>query len=334
MKRKGWVFDKVISMDNLRLAYWKASKRKHLKADVIKFGYPSVEANLVSLRRALEDGNFEIGRYHYFKIYEPKERNIVAATFTDRILHHAIINICEADFEKFHVFHSYACRKGKGVHVALEVAREYHRKYRYCVKMDIRKYFDSIDHNILISQLHRMYKDAKLLNLFTDIIKSYEVSPCKGIPIGNLTSQYFANHYLGYADHFAKEKLKVIAYVRYMDDIMMWGNDRSQLLYDAKSLRNYLKDKLKLDLKIFLCAPTSAYIVFLGYRISRYGLKLSSTSAKRYIKKVIRMFELYNLGLADQNCLYRQLQSSVAFVNRANATAIKKRAIELAIDKW
>lgn len=321
-------------MDNIRIAYWKASKRKHFKAEIIKFGYPSVEANLVRLKRTIEDGNAEIGNYHYFKIFDPKERNIVAVPFSERIIHHAIINVCESDFEKFQFCHSYACRKGKGVHKALEKAMGYQRKYRYCVKIDIRKYFDSIDHGILIKQLHRMYKDPKLLELFTDIINSYQVTPNKGIPIGNFTSQYFANHYLGYADHFAKEKLKVIAYVRYMDDIMMWGNDRSQLLSDAKSLRNYLKDKLKLDLKIFLCAPTSAYIGFLGYRISRYGLKLSSTSAKRYIKKVIRMFELYNLGLADQNSLYRHLQSSVAFVDRASANAIKKCAIELAIDKW
>lgn len=329
MKRRGWVFEEVVEMDNLRLAYWKARRGKEYKKEVLMFSKPSLEANLMALRQSIIDGIPPVGQYHCFRIYEPKERLVIAAGFPERILHHALMNVCEKDFEKYQTCDSYACRKNKGVHAALEKAYDNHRHFRYCVKLDVRKYFESISHDILIRQLCRLYKDPKLLEVFFRILECYEVTPSRGLPIGNLTSQHLANHYLGTADHFAKEHLHVPAYVRYMDDIMMWGDNRELLMSQARSLRDLLHVRLSLNLKVFTLSSTHDYVAFLGYRLSKYGFRLSSASSHRYINNVKELFKKYDSGLVDDVYIFRHLQTAIDFINKASSDGIKRKAMDI-----
>ncbi len=139
------------------------------------------------------------------------------------------MNLCEPIFERRSIYDSYACRKGKGRLAAIDRAREFCRRNRFFLKMDIRRYFDSVNHEVLRSLLRRMFKDERLLQLFKQIIESYETTPGTGIPIGNLTSQHFANSYLGSLDRFIKEELRCRHFVRYMDDFVVWSDDRAWL---------------------------------------------------------------------------------------------------------
>ncbi|MBI9104605.1 MAG: RNA-directed DNA polymerase [Spirochaetales bacterium] len=231
MKRKGSLFEIIASEENLKVASWKAMRGKRTKRDVLLFNL-NFEENLTALRKDLLDGTIAIGNYHYFQVHEPKERTICAASFPERILHHAIMNVCLPVFENYQIYDSYACREGKGTHKALLRAFHFSKSTPFFLKVDIRKYFDSIDHIILKNLLCRKFKDEKLLELLYRIIDSYETAPGKGLPIGNLTSQHMANFYLGRADHYIKEELGTRRYVRYMDDFVLWDSDMNGLLND------------------------------------------------------------------------------------------------------
>ena len=219
MHRASGLFAQLGSPDNLRLAFCRASRGKSGKAEVIAFR-ADIEAHLKAMARELETGSLQLGGYRHFTIFEPKERIISALSFRDRVLQHAIINVCERYFEQFQIYDSYACRKGKGVDKCLARAQQYCRLYPWFLKLDVHKYFDTICHSVLLTLLEKRFKDKRLLSLFADIVLSYEVTPGRGIPIGNLTSQYFANHYLAWLDHELKDRWLVPGYVRYMDDML------------------------------------------------------------------------------------------------------------------
>jgi len=169
------------------LAFWKAQKGKRAQPETIRFR-ENLDAELARLRSALLEGPLRFGPYRSFTVHDPKERVICAAPFPDRVLHHAAMNVCHASFEAYQVYDSYACRVGKGTHKAVERARAFAGRHRHYLKLDIRRYFDSIDHEILKAQLRRRFKDWRLLDILDAIIDSYETAPGKGLPIGNLTS--------------------------------------------------------------------------------------------------------------------------------------------------
>ena len=251
MRRQGQLIEKIADFENLQLAYYKAQKGKAGKKEVFEYG-KRLQDKLQNLQQQIISGNVETGNYKYFTIYDPKKRLICAAPFGQRILHHALMNACHPFFEKAQIFDSYASRAGKGTYAALERAKQFTKHYKWFLKLDFRKYFDNLDHTVLMKQLGRLFKDIGLLNIFEDIIRGYSVSRNRGVPIGNLTSQYFANHYLSPADHYVKETVKIKAYVRYMDDIALWHNDKKLLIKAGLNLRQYSKEKLKLELKTIL----------------------------------------------------------------------------------
>jgi len=287
MKRKGYIIEQIADPDNLRLAFWKAQIGKSTKKDVVAFRQ-NLDANLMQMRNQLLDGSFHFGKYHYFSIYDPKERVICAADFGERVVHHAIMNICAVDFENRQIPYSYACRKGKGTFAALKQAYNCQKKYQWYIKLDVRKYFDSIDHEVLFSQLHRIYKDKKLLNLFWQIIDSYHAHDEKGVPIGNLTSQYFANHYLSFADKFATEQLGLTAYVRYMDDIFLWSNERDSILEKGKRFESFINNTLLLSLKPAVINKTEHGLPALGFQLFPNEIRLNARSRKRFADKLLR----------------------------------------------
>ena len=176
MKRVSSLFDSIADLDNLLLAFWKARKGKNGKAEVRRFR-ENIHEEILSLRNDLMSGTMRVGDYHYFEVHDPKQRQICAASFRERVLHHAIINVCGPYFEKFLIFDTYDCIKGKGSYKEIERAQFFSRRNNLYLKLDIVKYFHSIDHAILIELLERMFKDRRLLSLLKKIIVSYEVAP-------------------------------------------------------------------------------------------------------------------------------------------------------------
>lgn len=319
---------RIADPDNLRLAFWKAAKGKEGKREVEAFR-SQLDFRLGRLREEFLTGDVALGDYHYFTIYDPKERTICAAPFPERVLHHALMNICHDSFEKFQVFDSYATRKGKGTYAALHRAEQFHRKYSWYLKLDVRKYFASINHSILIQMLERRFKDQALLRIFSRILDSYPADHCEnGLPIGNLTSQYFANHYLAPGDRFVKHEIRVPAYLRYMDDMVMWSNDKAELLVARDRFRAYLAEHLKLSLKIEELNKTAHGMNFVGYRLFPGYTRLSRRSKKRLEKRLCEGARKLALGDWDEAEYQRRISSVLSFVvDHAQSKALRNRIL-------
>ena len=220
MKRVNHLLPLITDMDNLRLAFWKASKGKRHAANVLAY-QNELEGNLWQLRQQIQQAQVQVGEYRYFTIYEPKQRQICAAAFGEQVLHHTLMNVCHPHFERKLIYDTYACRRGKGTYAALDRAQAYTRRYAWFLKLDVKQFFATIHHDVLKRQLARVFKEPQLLSIFYQVIDSFSSEENRGLPIGNLTSQYFANHYLSSLDHYIKQELRIPAYVRYMDDVMI-----------------------------------------------------------------------------------------------------------------
>jgi len=206
MKRKGYLFEKLCSFDNLRKSFKKAFKGSGKTKEACRF-YFHLESELWKLENELKTGAYRPAKYRLFKIFDPKERTISVAPFRDRVVHHAAVQIIEPIFEPTFIFDSYATRKNKGTHKAIKKAGKLLKASFWYYKADISKYFDSVNHDILLELLQKKIKDSRLLNLLEIIIRN--TGSIKGLPIGNLTSQFFANVYLNPLDHFVKDDQRV-----------------------------------------------------------------------------------------------------------------------------
>lgn len=322
MKRIGFLIEKIADMDNLRLALWKAKKAANGNAD------------LLELRESILTGNVQVGDYHYFKIYDPKERMICAANFRERVLHHAIMNICHPIFESFQIYDSYATRPSKGQYAALERVKKWMSETGsslYFLKLDICKFFYSINHGILFEKLSRKFKDPLLLKIFYDIIKSYSASENRGVPIGNLTSQYFANFYLAHLDHYiqnisgeksgANSSLK---YVRYMDDMIFVHQSKKVLLDIYKDVKKYCEEKLDLQLKVPVLNSVERGVPFLGYVLFPDKMRLNRNSKKRFVRK----FKSYSANLQSGTWSQKEFavhtEALFAFAKKANTLTFRR----------
>jgi hypothetical protein len=288
MKRHNFFFDYIIDYGNIRLAFLKALRGNRSSPVAISF-CRNIDKNLASLRDKLISLNCGWGNYHSFLITDPKPRIISTAPFEQRIMHHAIMNVLEPVLERPLIYHSYACRKGKGTHAAVQYAFKQCKSKPCFLKLDIRKYFDSIDHEILKTQLKRLIKDTRVISLLDGIIDSYETEPGKGVPIGNLTSQFFANMYLAGLDHYILEKLHPSAYCRYMDDFVVWASSQVELKEMFVNINDYVIQNLKLSVKQPVFGKNSAGLPFLGFLVKENGIYLLQKS-KRRVKE--RMSEI------------------------------------------
>ena len=328
MKRAGHLMEKIATLDNLYLAFKKARRGKQTKAEVREF-MENFDSNIMRMRQEMLDGTIAIGEYRFFKIRDPKERMISAAPFSERVLQHAIMNICHDYFDRTLIDATFASRKGKGLYAALDKAIEAASHCEYLVKLDYRKHFDSIDHEVLKHRLRRMFKDKALLTLFDRIIDSYSVKEGKGLPIGNLTSQYFANLYLSDLDHKVKEQWKAKAYIRYMDDILIAGNDREELKRCVELMTDYSARELKLTFKPPVFRKSVDGQVFLGYRVLPYHCKLSGRSKKRFRSKLIT----YGKLLEDQKWNESQYQEHImpllSFALQAESKLFRKACLAI-----
>ena len=325
MKRAGNLIDRIADLDNLRWAVWKAAKGKRYSTKVIDY-QKNMDNNLLLLRAQILCGRVDVGNYHYFTIYDPKKRKICASAFKEQVLHHALMTVCHDFFEQKQIFDSYASRKGKGTYAALGRAKKYAKRYAFFLKLDVKKFFASIHHDILKRQLGRLFKDVRLLSIFGQIIDSYTDAPGRGVPIGNLCSQYFANHYLNGLDHFIKEKL-AMPYVRYMDDMILWHDDKQVLKNAFGAINEYVEDRLALSLKPKLLNYSKYGLPFLSYLVFPYDVKLGKRSRKRFVKKIKKLNDKYHSGEWDEaTCRHRGL-SLVAFTMHANALNWRKNVL-------
>ncbi|MDP8231486.1 MAG: RNA-directed DNA polymerase [Candidatus Zophobacter franzmannii] len=331
MKRAGNLFDIIAEPDNLRIAFWKASRGKSYKSDVISF-QNNLECELKNMRELLNSGSLDVGNYHYFKIYDPKERLICAASFPERVLHHAIMNVCDPYFERFQIYDSYATRRDKGTHKALDRATILNKRNHYFLKLDINKFFNTIDHKILLNLLQSRFKDTRLLSMFEQIIYSYSTSKGRGLPIGNLTSQYFANFYLAFLDHYIKEELQVKGYVRYMDDMILWGKNRTEMKEYLLIIEKYLGEYLDLHLNKPVINKTGQGLSFLGYTLFKDHRKLNRRSKKRFIRKA----DIYRNNLINdiwtQEEYHEHIVPIIEFVRKADTTSLRKIVFNKDID--
>jgi RNA-directed DNA polymerase len=324
MKRIGHLMDSIADMDNLRLAFWKAQKGKEGKAAVERFR-ADLTGHLDQIRQELLAGKVSVGDYHTFTIFDPKERVICAAAFRERVMQHAIMNVCHPHFERRQIAHSYASRQGKGTYAALNQALRNTCANTYFLKMDVRKYFDSLSHQVMNDQLGRMFKDKRLLGVFETIIGTcHNGGPGRGVPIGNLTSQYLANHYLAEADLFAHQELGIRAYVRYMDDVVMWGHDKTRLMQAGLRFGAFLSQKLQVELKPFCLNDCKKGLPFLGYVLTPFAVRLSAQSKNRFRKKYGLLNSSFENGELSETAYRDRLLPLCAFTEKAHANSLRR----------
>ncbi len=290
MKRHNNLFSQVIDFKNIHSAYLKTRKRKRYAKKALTFTF-NLERNLVVIKKELFLQNYKHGKYNEFFVCDSKKRRIKAPCFKDRVIHHSLCNIIEPIFDKSFVFDSYACRNGKGTHKGIKRLKYFlkNRNNDYCLKCDISKYFDSINHDILIFLIKRKIKDKKIIRLIREIIKSiHEDEAGKGIPIGNLTSQLFANIYLNELDQFIKRELKEESFIRYMDDFLILGKEKREMHILKEKIKTFLTNNLKLEFnpKKADVFPLFMGIDFLGYVLYKDYVLLRKSTVKRFLKKM------------------------------------------------
>ncbi len=326
MKRLGHVFEEVCAFLSLEQAAHRAFRANRGNAEALRFMY-DLEPELLALQRELEGGAYRPGPYHTFTIWEPKERQIAAAPFRDRVVHHSVCAVLEPVFERRYVHDSYACRKDKGSHRAVTRAQRFARGFRYFLKCDVRKYFENIDHGVLKGILGRLFKDARFLELLELIVEhnAPHNAPGKGVPIGNLTSQHFANLYLDQLDHFVKEELRVKRYVRYMDDFLCFADNKSELHGIHSEVRAFLRERLQLELKDNKCyvAPVTQGVPFLGMRVFPGTVRLSRPSLVRCRRKLKRREADYARGEVSEGKLVESAGSLIAHIAHANTRTLR-----------
>ncbi len=287
MKRVNNLYQKIISLENLNLADQRARKGKRKSYGVKKHDV-NREANINNLHKALKNKTFKNSEYETFFITEPKKRQIFRLPyFPDRIVHHAIMNVVEPIWKSILTRDTYSCIKGRGIHACAKKLKADLKSDRentkYCLKLDIKKYYPSIDHDILKSILRKKIKDADLLWLLDEIIDS-----AAGVPIGNYLSQYFANLYLAYFDHWIKEKKGVKYYYRYADDIVILSDSKEELHKLFKEIKSYLSSELKLTIKEnYQVFPVEKRgIDFVGYVFFHTHTLLRKRIKKRFARAV------------------------------------------------
>lgn len=288
MKRINNLYDKIISLENLKQADIIARKGK--KSFGINLHDKNKDANILKLHNDLKNNNYKTSKYDIFKIYEPKERFIYRLPyFPDRIMHHAIMLVLEPIWVQLFTADTYSCIKGRGIHSCANKLKENLKNdvkgTKYCLKIDVKKFYPSINHDILKQILAKKIKDQRLISLLSEIIDSAE-----GVPIGNYLSQYFANVYLAYFDHWIKETKKINYYYRYADDMVFLSNSKEELQKLFIEIQQYMAENLKLEIKAnYQVFPVKDRgIDFVGYRFWHTHTLLRKSIKKAFARAVFK----------------------------------------------
>lgn len=341
MKRFGNLWHQIISWENLLLAARYAQKGKRFRDDVLNFNY-NLESNLFKLTNSLANKSYRPGAYKSFRIYDPKPRLISAAPYRDRVVHHALCNIIVPLIDRSFIDDTYANRLGYGSHRALKRFTKFARSSRYVLQCDIRKYFPSIDHEILKEIIRRKIKCKNtlwLIDLIIDasnpqeeIIQYFPGDDLSkpllrriGLPIGNLTSQFFANLYLNDFDHFIKEKLRSKKYLRYVDDFALFSDDLEFLAQARLEIENYL---IGLRLKIHPIKSQLFETVqganFVGFRVLPDRIRVRNDNLRRARKRMKHLQYEYGHGEISLQKLIDRIQSWEAHLKHADTYRLRQ----------
>ncbi|MBH8564089.1 RNA-directed DNA polymerase [Nostoc sp. CENA67] len=342
MKRYGNLWNEIIAFNNLLSAAQQAQRGKRFRDNVLVFNY-NLEKELFQLQEELQSKRYCPGTYTTFQIYEPKPRMISAAPYRDRVVHHALCNILVPIFERTFISDSYANRVGFGSHRALHRFTKFCRSSRYVLQADIRKYFPSIDHEILKSIIYRKIKCPDTLWLINTIIDHSNpqepvlnyfplddlLTPLQrrcGLPIGNLTSQFFANVYLNNFDHFIKEQIKASRYIRYVDDFALFSNDQVFLEAAKNKIEEYLSSlRLKIHPIKSQLFETKHGANFVGFRILPNQIRIRSDNLRMARKRLRQMLLDCHEGKIEPQKLAQSIQSWVAHLKHGDTWQLRQQ---------
>lgn len=334
------IYPEIYSFENLHAAYLRARRGKRDRLEVQRFEL-DLEGSLIQLQNELIWGEYKTGEYRRFVVTEPKERIVAALPFRDRVLQHALIGAIEPIWEGRFIHDSYACRPGKGTHLGADRAQELLRKVMrehgrvFVLKADISKFFYSIDHGVMKGLVRRRIRCRRTLALIDDIVDSAAaLGDCRpvGLPIGNLTSQLFANVYLHELDEFVKHGLREKHYIRYMDDFLVVHHDKAHLQRIRVLIERFLWDRLRLKTN----AKTQVFPVgerfgravdFLGYRIWTTHRRLRKSSISRIARTLRRMKKQYAAGKVALEKIRQSITSWVAHASHAETYGLRRRIL-------
>ena len=344
MKTYKKLYKKFYSTENLISAFNKAKKGKSKKEYVINFQNYLIE-EIKNLQEELRDKTYKPRELKKFIIRDPKTRTIHASIFRDRIIHHAIVNILEPIFEKIFIYDSFASRKNKGTHNAVIRFKSFVRKVSsngslikksysnnsikgYVLKADIKHYFDSIDHEVLIEILRKKIKDEDLIWLIRKVLENFELEKGKGLPLGNYTSQFFANVYLNELDYYIKNILKAKYYIRYVDDFVILHKNKKRLEYFLKHINNFLPClKIKLHKDKTKIIPLRNGITFLGYRIFYHYTLLRKRNIKHFKNKLKENLEKYKKGEITKEKLDNKINGWMGYAEWADTFNFRNKIL-------
>ena len=337
------LYSQLCSYGNLYLAFKNARKGKTLKPYVIEFDH-KFKDNLLQLRTELLFHSYKPKPLQTFILRDPKTRKISKSHFRDRVIHHALCNVIAHLFEKDFIHDSFANRKTKGTLKAIQRFEYFQGKVShnytitaFVLKADIKKYFDNVSHTLLLNIIQRKISDQKVLWIIKTILSNHKTEKeGKGMPLGNLTSQFFANVFLNELDHFVKEKLRAKYYVRYVDDFVILHKSPKILRQYLKEIDNYLTQKLDLELhpeksKII---PIQKGTEFLGMRIFLHHKLLKGKNLRKFYRKMKTLYADYDLGLVNYDTIYDSLEGWSAYANNANTYKLKRRILQSVEDKF
>lgn len=328
------LYRQLCSFQHLHNAWLAAKRHKRYQYAILVFEH-NLEDNLLCLLASLKDATYQVSGYRYFYVYEPKKRQVACLTsFGDRVIQHAVCSLLEPIFDPMFIAMSFACRKGKGTHAGVASAERMMRAVKrshgkvFALKCDIRKYFENINHAILLSLIARKITDKKMLDLLSKVIGSFR-EDC-GLPLGNLTSQLFANIYLHTLDVYLKYDLKVEYYIRYMDDFVIFHHDKQHLHRLRKNIEDWLSENLRLELNaktaIFpISSQQGRPLDFLGYRILPNRRLLRRNAIKKVTKKLGQLHKAYADGKIEFCDIKLRIASHMAHAKHADTDGLLRR---------
>lgn len=345
MKRYSNLWPQIIDFKNIFQAARQAQKAKRFRDSVLAFNY-NLESELIAIQEELTSKTYLPGEYHTFQIVEPKKRMISAAPYRDRVVHHALCNVIMPIFERTFIYDSYANRLGFGTHKALRRFTGLLRSSHYVFQADIQKYFPSIDHEILKSLVRQKIKCKNTLWLIDRIIDASNeqeaanyyfegddlFSPYehrKGLPIGNLTSQFFANLYLNNFDHFVKENLKATKYLRYVDDFAIFSDDKYYLEQARLKISEFLSTlRLKIHPIKSQIFETKHGATFLGFRVFPTHIRVKQENLRRARYRLHQLQEAYQNGEVTFTQLTQSIRSWIAHLEHGDTWRLREQIFD------
>ena len=339
MKVSRYLFDQMVSIENLFIA-WDYFKRGKCKRKDIQYFERFLEDFIFDLHKDLVSFQYRHSTYEHFYVFDPKERYISKACVRDRLVHQMLYSTLTDVFDKTFIFHSFSCRLGKGTHTGLQQLQKILRKvslngHRDCfaLKMDIRRFFDSVDHQILKRLIKKRVKDEKVVKLVDMVIDSFAVqredARAVGLPLGNVTSQLFANIYLHELDVFVKHRLRQKYYLRYCDDFVLVSHEKCSLTSAIDPIQRFLKEELLLELhpKKVILKKLHQGIDFLGYILFLNHRLLRTRTKQRMQRRLKQNYSKYLDGKIEKTRIDQCLQSYLGILSHANqyelGTALK-----------